>query len=127
MSQYAQYASTVANGAVTISAANTNRDGSGSITDIITGAANGTRIDDVQITAQGTTTNGMIRLFIYNGTTSFLFREINVYATIPGAVTPTWNQQLTDLMLVLKTGWKLRASTQNAEAFNILVTRAGDF
>jgi hypothetical protein len=29
--------------------------------------------------------------------------------------------------LLLESGWSLQAATNNAETFNILVTRAGDF
>lgn len=44
-----------------VSAANTNRDGTGTIVDLVTGGTYGTRIDKVRICATGTTTAGVIR------------------------------------------------------------------
>jgi hypothetical protein len=127
MSQYAQYASTVNNAMAVISSANTNRDGTGSIVDVITGATNGTRIDDLSIVATGTTTSGIVRLFISDGTNTRLWKEISVTANTPSATNSVWTYNLVDLALVLKNNWKLRASTHNAETFNVLVVRAGDF
>ena len=127
MSQYAQYASTVANAAVVISSANSNRDGTGALVDVITGAASGTRVDDVSIAATGTTTAGVVRLYLHDGTNSRLWKEIMVPANTPSTTNATWSYSLSDMALVLKSGWKLRASTNNAETFHVLVTRAGDF
>ena len=127
MSQYAQYASTVVNAIAVINTANANRDGTGALVDIVTGGSNGTRIDDISILANGNTTNGMIRLYLSDGTNSGLWKEINVFANTPSGTNPVWSHYLTDLAIVLKNGWKLRASTVNAETFYITVTRAGDF
>lgn len=127
MSQYAAYASTVANATAVLSSANTNRDGTGTIVDVITGAASGTRVDDLTIAATGTTTAGVIRLYIYDTTNTRLWREILVSANTPSTTNVIWSYSLYDLAVVLKPGWKLRASTHNAETFHICVTRAGDF
>lgn len=127
MSTAAQYASVPATAMAQISAANTNRDGTGTIVDVLTGGTNGTRVDDVSIVAAGTTTAGVVRLFINDGTTSQLWREILVTAITPSATVAVWSSFLTNLALVLKSGWKLQASTHNAETFNVVVTRAGDF
>ena len=97
MSTTAQYAATPATAMAQISTANTARDGSGTIVDVLTAGSNGTRIDDITITASGTTTAGVVRLFLYDGTNTRLWKEILVTAT------------------------------HNAETFNICVTRAGDF
>lgn len=127
MSQYAQYASTVQNAVAVLSASNTNRDGTGTIVDIVTGATNGTRVDDITVCATGTTTAGMIRFYLHDGTNSRLWREIPVISNTPSGTVSTWSYTLTDLAFVLKSGWKLRASTNNAETFHVTVTRAGDF
>jgi hypothetical protein len=126
MASSPQYAATVQNGVQAISVANTNRNGTGTITDILTGGAAGTRIDDVAIVAAGVTTAGVVRLFINNGVSSVLWKEIMVAAITPSTTVPVWSAELTNLALVLKSGWKLQASTHNAETFNVIVTRAGD-
>lgn len=127
MGTAAQYAATPATAMAQISTANTNRNGTGTIVDVLTGGTNGTRVDDVSIVAAGTTTAGVVRLFINDGTTSQLWREILVTAITPSATVAVWSSFLTNLALVLKSGWKLQASTHNAETFNVVVTRAGDF
>lgn len=128
MSTSAQYASTVKAATVALTAtANTARDGTGTITTIHAAGALGARIDDIYIVSTGTCTAGVIRLFIHNGTTAFLWQEILVTATTPSTTQAVWSYTLLNQGLVIPTGFSLRASTNNAEAFNILVTRAGDF
>ena len=128
MSTSAQYASTVKASTVALAAtANTARDGTGTITTIHAAGALGARIDDIYIVSTGTCTAGVIRLFISNGTTPFLWQEILVTATTPSNTQAVWSYTLLNQGLVIPTGFSLRASTHNAEAFNILVTRAGDF
>lgn len=127
MATAAQYAATVQNAQGQVSTANTNRDGTGTIATIITGATNGTRVDDIYIVATGTTTAGVIRLFINDGTNSRLWQEILVSAITPSTTVAVWSYTLLSQALILENGWSLRASTNNAETFNIIVTRAGDF
>ncbi len=126
MSTAAQYASTINSAQAQVSTANTARDGSGTLATILSAGASGTRIDDIAIVATGTTTAGVIRLFLHDGTNARLWREILVTAITPSTTQAVWSQYLYDLGLTLKTGWSLRASTHNAETFNVEVTRAGD-
>ena len=128
MSTSAQYASTVRAATVALAAtANTVRDGTGTITSIFLAGVSGSRIDDIYIISTGTCTAGVIRLFISNGTTFFLWQEILVTATTPSTTQAVWSYTLLNQGLAIPTGYSLRASTNNAEAFNIMVTRAGDF
>jgi uncharacterized membrane protein len=85
MSSTANFASTPAAGALLaqLSVANTNRDGTGTLVDILTAAAAGTRVDALEIVAAGTTTAGVVRLFLYDGTNNRLFKEILVDAVTP--------------------------------------------
>jgi hypothetical protein len=126
MSTAAQYASTINSAHAQVSVANTARDGSGTLATVISAGATGTRIDDIAIVATGTTTAGVIRLFLHDGTNARLWKEILVAAITPSTTQAVWSQYLYDLGLALKTGWSLRASTNNAETFNVEVTRAGD-
>lgn len=115
-----------------VSTANTGRDGSGTLATVFTAASDnaGSRVDRISIHATGTTTSGMIRLFIENsaGTSTRLFKEISVSPNTPSATTPAWSTQVNfDGGLVLENGAKLKASTNNAETFNVSVLIAGDF
>lgn len=101
-----------------LSVANTNRDGTtGTYVDLVAaGSAPGSRVDRVRLQAAGSTTAGVIRLFVSDGTNVMLLREILVAAITPSATVEAWSQEIT-LNLVLANGWTLRASTHNAEAF----------
>lgn len=122
------YASTPKVGIVTISVANTARDGSGTIGTVFTAGTNGSRIDRVSVESTGTTTAGMVRLFIHNGTTAYLWKEISVSAITPSATVQAFSSSLSsygnpDLFpILLPTGYSLRASTNNAETFNVIAT-----
>lgn len=127
MSTSAQYASTVQTAQGQVSAANTNRNGTGTLVSIITGAASGTRVDDIYIVATGTTTANVVRLFISDGTNIRLWQEVLVTAITPSTTVAVFSAALLNQALLLKSGWSLQASTNNAETYNIIVTRAGDF
>lgn len=127
MATTAQYASTVRAAVAQISTANTNRNGTGTIGTVFTAGSNGSRIDDISIDATGTTTAGVVRLFINDGSTSYLWQEILVSAITPSTTVQVWSYTLLNQALLLPSGWSLRASTNNAETFNVIVTRAGDF
>ena len=117
---------------VRISTANTARDGTGTTGDVITGQTSGTRIDRVVVTATGTTTAGMVRLFVYDGSANVrAWREIVVTAITVGASTAAFTATLSSTvqgepLLVLPNGYVLRASTHNAETFDV-IAHAGDY
>lgn len=128
MAATANFSSTPRTAVAQATAANTARDGTGTIATVITGVAAGTRIDDIEITATTATTAGVVRLWLHDGTNARLWREILVQAITPSTSIAVWNSRLTDLGLILQSAsWSLRASTHNAETFNVAVTRAGDF
>lgn len=132
MATQAQYAATPKLGIGQVSVANTNRDGTGTITTIFWAGANGSRIDAIDLKAVGTTTAGMIRLFIHDGADARLLTEVPVTAITPSATLPSWEAQLNTnsmsqvLPIILSTNYSLRASTEKAETFNI-IAQGGDF
>ena len=127
MAVQAQYASTPRAALGQVSTANTARDGTGTLATILTAGSNGTRIDDIKIQATGTTTAGVVRLFLHDGTNARLFAEILVSAVTPSTTVEAWSATLLNQAIVIPSGWSLRASTNNAETFNLIVNRAGDF
>jgi hypothetical protein len=111
-----------------VSAANTARDGTGTIVTVLTAGASGSRVDQIRIQAAGTTTAGVVRLFIHDGSNARLFREVMVTAITPSASVEAWSAAIdlssAGLALILPTGYSLRASTNNAETFNVFVIGA---
>lgn len=109
-----------------LSAANTARDGTGTLADVLTSGTNGSRIDKVRVVASGTTSAGVIRLFLYDGTNTYLIKEMLVDAITPSTTVKVWEGEATFVDgLVLPTTWHLKASTHNAELFKIFA-QGGD-
>jgi hypothetical protein len=115
---------------VQATAANTNRDGTGTIATLFTAGASGSRVERVRIQAAGTTTAGVVRLFIHDGTNARLLREVLVTAITPSTTVEAFSADVDfsgpDQVLVLPTGYSLRVSTHNAETFNCFAF-GGDF
>jgi hypothetical protein len=115
-----------------LTAANTNRDGTGTIVTVSTGPSAsagsgvGQRINRIMVQATGATSAGMIRFYLSldNGTTNRLVVERVVTAVTPSATVLAWRQEIPELVgLILPGGGQalLRASTHNAETFNVIV------
>lgn len=134
MAANANFSATPRIGAAVISTANTNRDGTGTIDTVFTAGTSGSRIDGIVIQATGTTTGGMVRLFVHDGTNARLFDEAPVIAVTPSGTAPAFSTALGNnaplatgrYPLMLPSGWSLRASTNNAESFNVIAL-GGDF
>jgi hypothetical protein len=118
-------------GMVRISTANTLRDGTGTLGDVITGATFGTRVDRIHVRAQGTTTAGMVRLFISDGTNIRFWDEVSVTAITPSATVQAFEATIitpdaASPLLVLPNAYVLKAGTHNAETFDV-IAHAGDY
>lgn len=111
-----------------LSTANTNRDGTGTIVDVVTGGASGSRVDSVRVQAISTTTAGVIRLYVYDGTNTYLIREIIITPITPGTGTEAWSADVAfpGGIVLPSASWKLRASTHNTENFRVFA-QGGNF
>lgn len=119
------FAQSPAYGVANISTANTNRDGTGTIGTVLAAGSNGTLGEHIDICATGTTTAGVVRLFITldSGPTSRLWKEILVGAITPSASVAAFMRRINCFLpensLYLPSGYSLRAATHNAEGFNV--------
>jgi len=127
MSSSPAYAANPLNAAVNIAVANAGRDGTGTIGTLYTAPVGGARIDDIWLKAKVTTTAGMIRIWLHDGTNYRLLREVLVSAITASATVAAWEQALTGLGIVLQATWSIRVSTEKAESFDVTVTRGGTF
>lgn len=119
-------------GQANITVANPNLDGTGTIGTVITAGANGTEVYGVRIKARVTTTAGMIRLFLHDGTTyRGLLKEIPVPAITKSATVAAFEASVPlsqpidgvpGLPLVLPNLWSLRAAAEKAESFDVIAT-----
>jgi len=121
---------------VAFTTANTNRDGTGTIADIVSNVSplglNGclVRWVSVETSAASTITSaGCLRFYIQDGTTYRLFREILVTAITPSSTVKGWSLQAAaategdivngrwNINLELPPGYKLGVSTAIGDAF----------
>ena len=107
-------------GSVVVSAANTNRDGSGTVVTLISGVVAGTKIQEITVQGNGSTTAGMVRLFLFDGTNYRPLREVPVSAVTVSASVAAFNFSLLFSNLVLPSAsWSIVASTHNAESLTV--------
>ena len=121
MASAINYAATARLASVLISTANTARDGTGTVATLITGVAAGTRIEAVRFAATGTTTAGVVRLFLHDGTNFYLIREELVPAITPSTSVAVFMREVVfgdqRPLTLPSASWSLRVSTHNAESF----------
>ena len=120
------FAATPRVGAIAISTADTSRTTPTNVGTVLTAGASGSRIDEVNIVALGTTTTNVVRLFLFDGTDYFLMQEVLIAALTPSVTAPVVTYISTYSNLMLPSGWSLRATTNNAEAYEVLAF-GGDF
>lgn len=65
-------------GVGSVSTANTARDGSGTIVDILTGATAGTKINEIVVKATADPADSIVTLFIYDGSVYRIFDEFDL-------------------------------------------------
>lgn len=94
--------------------------GIGPMQALVTGAANGTRIDYIFLKALGTTTAGVVRLWIDDGAIANikLFRELPITAITPSASAAAY-EVVVQINTVIPSGYRLWVSTEKAERFCI--------
>lgn len=130
MSATNSYASIPRLGVKLISTANTSRTTFATGVDVFSAGSSGSRLERVEVCANGTTTAGVVRLWLYDGATYFLFEEILVTAATPSASVAAWSAASVKITpakpLWLPSGYKLSATTHNAEGFDVTVT-GGDY
>jgi hypothetical protein len=112
-------------GMALISTANTNLDGSGTLGTAITAGSSGTykglRVESVNIQAIVTTTAGMIRFFLYDGTNTRLLTEVPVQAVTKSGTEPAFAKKITLGNFNLKADWAIKVGTEKGESFSIIV------
>lgn len=106
-------------GRVSISTANPNLDGTGTISSLVTAGNDGTLVKSITIKSTGVNSQGMIRIFINNGTNYFLYQEIMVPANFPTGVVTSFSAKI-NFLVNLEPGYSIGVSTQNAENFSII-------
>lgn len=84
---------------------------SSNVVDILSAGTNGTRILEVVVKADDDPADCCVVLWLHNGTTNYVFDEIDLGNPAAGSATVTsYRGSTTYSNLVIPTGWKLQAS-----------------
>jgi hypothetical protein len=89
-------------------------------------STNGKRIDSIVVQLAASSAAAVILIFIYDGTTSFLFDEIAVAAVTAGNTVPAFRVEKFYNNLVLPPTYRIYAATTIAQNTNVFV-HGGDY
>lgn len=126
MAYQPQFAATPRQVMAQILVANPARDGSGTAVAVFSSGPAGSRIERIRIQAVGPTTSGVVRIFLSDGASIHLYRELLVEAITPSVTTAAFTADIDSAGLLLQPGQSLLAATHNAEVFNLFI-EGGDF
>ena len=133
MATSAQYASTPRVGSALLTTADTSLTAPTTVGTVLTAGASGTRIDYIDIQGVATSVAGIINLFIYDGTTYFLWTQVPVQAVTSSTTAVAFQAPLSSngnsniMPLTLPTGHSLRATTSIAQTGVRVTALGGDF
>jgi hypothetical protein len=100
---------------------------------VFTAAASGSRIDYIEIQGVATTIAGLVNLFIFDGTTYFLWQQVPIIAITSSTTAPAFTANLSSngnanfMPLCIPTGYSLRATTSVAQTGIRVIAYGGDF
>lgn len=116
------FATTPRIGVAAVSAANTNRDGTGTIVDIITGVAAGTKINEIVIQTTGDPADSIVTIYLYNGSSYFLFDELDMGNPAAASTTVSGFREARtyDNLILPSASWKLAAAVTVALTAGVL-------
>ena len=133
MATSAQYATTPRTGVGIVTTADTSRTAPSTVVTVFTAGASGSRIDRIDLCAVGTTTATMVRLFIYNGSTYYLWKEVPVSAITPSSTVAVFATSFSStiigsqLPLTIPSGYSLRATINDTTGGVNVIANGGDF
>jgi hypothetical protein len=87
---------------------------------LITGASTGTRVSEIVVKCAATSAAAIVRIFLHDGSTYFLFDEVTVAAATGSAtvqqtrVSTTYNN-----LILLSASWSIRVTTSVAQATHV--------
>ena len=107
-------------GRASLSSANTALDGTGTIVDLITGAAAGTRILQIDAQCSATSAAALVNIFLWDGTAWTLFDQISITAaTASNTVKANRNFTAYTNLVLPDATWKVGCTTTIAQAIRV--------
>lgn len=111
-------------GSVSINTAESSYTAPSNVGVALTAGANGTRIEEVIVKCAATSAAAVVRAFLYDGSTYWLFDEYTI-AAATGSTTVQQTRVTTSYTnLVLPTGWSFRVTTSISQVTHVTVLGA---
>jgi hypothetical protein len=107
-------------GAVSIATADASYTAPTNVGTLITGASTGTRIAEIVVKCAATSAAAIVRIFLYDGTTYWLFDEVTVAAaTGSNTVQQTRVSTTYNNLILPSASWSVRVTTSIAQATHV--------
>lgn len=133
MATSAQYAATPKVGSALLTTADTSLTAPTTVGTVFTAGSSGSRIDYIDIQGVATTTACLVNLFIFDGTTYFLWQQVPVIAVTSSTTAPAFTAALSSngnaniMPLTIPTGYSLRATVSVTQTGIRVIAYGGDF
>lgn len=122
MAAIPQYASTPRIGAATLTSADTSLSNPTTVSTVITGGTSGTRVEKLGIKSLGNSISGIVRWFLYDGSSYTLLTERLIPVTTSGNTSVCFEETLNSLnspdllpIHLPNNTWSIRATTTVAQ------------
>jgi hypothetical protein len=107
-------------GAVSVATADSSYTAPTSVGTLITGASTGTRIAEIVVKCAATSAAAIVRIFLYDGTTYWLFDEVTIAAATGSSTVQQARVSTTYNNLILPSAsWSVRVTTSVAQATHV--------
>ena len=107
-------------GAVSVATADASYTAPTNVGTLITGASTGTRIAEIVVKMAATSAAAIVRVFLYDGTTYWLFDEITVAAATGSATAQQTRVSTTYSNLILPSAsWSVRVTTSVSQIAHV--------
>lgn len=133
MATQAQYAATPVFGSALLTTADTSLTAPTTVGTVLSAGSSGTRIDYINIQGVATTIAGLVNLFVYDGSTYFLWQQVPILAVTASTTSPAFsallssNSNATFMPLIFPSGYSLRATTSVAQTGIRVLAYGGSF
>lgn len=113
------FAATPKIGAVSVATADSSYTAPSSVGTVLTAGSSGTRIAEVVCKSAATSAAAIVRLFLYDGTTYWLFDEVTIAAATGSSTVQQTRVSTTYNNLIIPSGWSLRATVSVSQATHV--------
>lgn len=115
-----QFAATPRIGAVSIATADSSYTSPTNVGTLITGASSGTRINEIVIKNAASSSAAVVRIFLFDGSTYWLFDEVAIAAASGSSTVLQFRTRLTyDNLVLPSTSWSIRVTTSVSQATHV--------